>query len=230
MDAAIIVALIALAGAVANIGLTYSLNARSERRRGQERSDARWRRYQASLAFAADDLSSRIGNILGGKFLDAYGRGAYEQEAIQTTLFRFAQYFGWSEIVRRYARDPDPRHVQRAQRIQELQGRVAKIFSTDSYGRGGFMIWREAQHAVGELMVTVDEDIVDTMGAAEFVAKIYRFRPWTSRMEDMIRKEPPSKWHRGERRRLRDVAAALDVLDDELRPSSDSQSQGRGSR
>jgi hypothetical protein len=230
MDAAIIVALIALAGTIANIGSTYYLSALAERRRQQKRSDARWRRYQASLAFVAEELSSRIGNILGGEFLDAYGRGAYQQEAIQTTLFRFAQYFGWSEIVRRYTRDPDPRHVERAQRIQELQGEVAQIFSTDNYSRGGFMIWREAQHAVGELMITRDEDIVDTMGAAQFVAKIDRFRPWMSRMEDMIRKKPPPKWHQGERRRLRDVAAALGVLVDELRPSSDSQSQRRGSR
>jgi hypothetical protein len=230
MDAAIIVALIALAGTVANLGLTHSLNARSERRRQQERSDARWRRYQASLAFVAEDLSSRINNILGGDFLDAYGRGAYAEEAIQTTLFRFAQYFGWSEIVRRYTRDPDPRHVLRAQKIQELQGGVAETFSTDSYGRGGFMIWREAQHAVGELMITRDEDIVDTMGAAEFVARAYRFRPWMSRMEDIISQKPPSAWDHGERERLTDVAAALDVLKDELRPSSDSQSERRESR
>jgi hypothetical protein len=225
MDAAIIVALLALAGTIANVGLTYSLKARSERRRAQDRSDARWRRYQASLAFAAEDLSSRVGNILGGKFLDVYGRGAYEQEAIQTTLFRFAQYFGWSEIVRRYTRDPDPRHAQRALRIQELQERVAQMFSSDDHSHGGFMIWREAQRAVGELMITRDEDIIDTMGAAEFVTAIYRFRPWMSRMEKTIRTEPPSKWDQGERKRLEDVGAALDVLDDELRHPSDPQSQ-----
>jgi hypothetical protein len=43
---------------------------------------------------------------------------------------------------------------------------VAQILSTDKYGAGGFMMWREAQRAVGELMVTHDDDVVDTIGVA----------------------------------------------------------------
>jgi hypothetical protein len=45
-----------------------------------------------------------------------------QAEAIESTLFRFAQYFGWLEVVRRYARNPDPRHVEDTQRIGRAQG------------------------------------------------------------------------------------------------------------
>lgn len=219
MDAGIIVALIALAATVANVGLTYSLKARSERRREQERSDARWARYQASLALAAEELSSRIENILDGAFLDAYSRGPYSDEAVQSTLFRFAQFFGWSEIVRRYTRDPDPRHVQQAQTVLDLQRRVGKTFNTDKYGAGGFMIWREAQRAVGELMITREGDVVDAKGVADFVFELDKFRPWLSRMEAIVATERISDWDAGERRRLQDARAALDVLAADLTPS-----------
>jgi hypothetical protein len=220
MDAAIIVALIALAGTVGNAGLTYSLNARSDRRRELERSDARWTRYQASLALAAEELSSRIENILDRSFLDAYARGAYSEEAIQSTLFRFAQFFGWSEILRRYARDPDPRHLQQVQAVQDLQRRVGKTFNTDRYGPGGFMLWREAQRAVGELMILREGDVVDTKGVADFVSELNKFRPWISRMEAIVATEQVSDWDPGERQRLQDVRAGLEVLAADLRPSS----------
>jgi hypothetical protein len=223
MDAAIIVALIALAATVANVGLTYSLNARSERRRELERSDARWGRYQASLALAAEELSSRIENILDRAFLDAYARGAYSDEAIRSTLFRFAQFFGWSEILRRYARDPDPRHLQQVQTAQDLQRRVGKTFNTDDYGAGGFMLWREAQRAVGELMIIREGDVVDTKGVAGFVSDLDRFRPWISRVEAIVAREV-SDWDPGERERLQDVRAALDVLAADLKPSPRPQS------
>lgn len=102
MDAAIVVALIALVGAFANVGLTYALNSRSERRRALEKEDAAWARQVASLGFAAQELADRLYNILEGYLLDAYGRGddsVRAEEAIQSTLFRICQYFGWSEVV-----------------------------------------------------------------------------------------------------------------------------------
>ena len=95
MDAAIVVAVIALLGALANVGVTYWLNARSERRRAAEKSELMWSQYRASLGVAADDLTARTYNISRQGFLDAYGADVQKDEAILSTLFRFAQYFGW---------------------------------------------------------------------------------------------------------------------------------------
>jgi hypothetical protein len=212
MDAAIIVALIALAGTVGNVSLTYVLTARSQRRQELKQADATWFRYRSSLASAADELDSRIENILTRSFLDAYGLGPNEEEAIRSTLFRIAQYFGWVEILRQYMRNPDPRWAEDAKRVYGLQVSVAKTFNTDDYGAGAFMIWREAQRAIGELMITRDREVVDTMGVAGFVYELETFRPWMSRMEELMRTQEPPRWPAGERERLEDVRAALAKL------------------
>ena len=197
MDAAIIVALIALAGTVGNVGLPHLLDARAQR----QRSDAQWARYKQSLAAAAFDVNARIENVLRGFFVDAYAHGPHETEVVQGTLFRFAQYFGWAEIVRRYARDPDVRHRDEMPRVGQLANEVARVFNTDEYGAGGFMVWREAQRAIGELMVTRDGDAVDTIGVADFVSALDKFQPWMGRMAEMIRTGDPAGWQTASPRR-----------------------------
>jgi hypothetical protein len=212
MDPAIVVALIALAGTVGNV----AFNARSEAQRERKRSDAQWARYKTSLVFSAFELRVRLENILRGGFLDAYGHSEYEAEATETTLFRFAQYFGWTEVVRRYARDPDVRHAGETQRLQALQDRVARSFSGDQHGPGGFMLWREAQRAIGELMIVREDDVIDVAGVAGFSSARDELRPWMARMEETI-KTAPSQWSPRESDRLRDISNALTDLVNEDR-------------
>jgi hypothetical protein len=217
VDAAVVVALIALVGTVGNVGLTAILNSRSEARRESAKSDATWARYRNSLGFAAEDLSNRLGNILGGYVLEAYPGGPQQEELVQSTLFRFAQYFGWSELLRRYMRLTDPRHAAEAENLDAGRRQVAEIFSSDRDGAGGFMIWREAQRAVGELMVTHDDGVVDTKGVAGFVESMESLHPWMFRMEGLLRTDS-SKWPEGERKRLSDAQTALNELAAAARP------------
>jgi hypothetical protein len=217
VDAAVVVALIALVGTVGNVGLTAIMNSRSEARRESAKSDATWARYRNSLGFAAEDLSNRLGNILGGYVLEAYPGGPQQEELVQSTLFRFAQYFGWSELLRRYMRLPAPRHAAEAEQLDTLQRQVAEIFSTDRDSAGGFMLWREAQRAVGELMVTHDDGVVDVSGVAGFVASMETLHPWLFRLEGLLRTDP-SKWPEGERERLGEAQTALNQLAAAARP------------
>jgi hypothetical protein len=223
VDPAVVVALIALVGTVGNIGLTTVLNARSESRREAKRSDAQWARYKRSLAFSADELRDRLDNILNRAFLDVYAHTDYAAEAAETTLFRFAQYFGWTEVVRRYARDADIRHVRETEQIQELQERVARSLSTDRYG--GVGIWREAQRAIGELMITREQDVIDVVGVAGFSAARDKLQPWMARIEP-ISESPPSHWTQGERQRLEHVTEALAALTSNPAMSSAATSSG----
>src|SRR3954453_8058766 len=147
-----------------------------------------------------------------GALLDAYAKGERREEAILSSLFRFAQFFGWSEILRRYMRDPDPRHIEEAQRLSDLQSRVGRAFNTDSYGSGGFMMWREAQRAVGELMILRDGEVIDTIGVAAFMDDLDKFQRWLSRMEHMLPSGRPFDWDGGERARLAELKAGLDAL------------------
>jgi hypothetical protein len=208
MDPAIVVALIALAGTIGNV----AFNARSQAQREKKRSDAQWARYKASLAISAHDLRARLENILHHQFLDASRYGEHRDEATESTMFRFAQYFAWIEVMRRYARDPDVRHAGELRRVQELQERVATSFSSDAYGAGGFMLWREAQRAIGELMVTREDDVIDVDGVAGFSAAHEKLKPWMARMEAAISQSDPSAWGAGELNRLQDVGEALEEL------------------
>src|SRR5215212_4203235 len=68
----------------------------------EERAEEVLKRYREPLAAAAFDLQSRLYNILRKSFFEQFG-GDHERCTIaeNTTLFRLAQYFGWTEILRR---------------------------------------------------------------------------------------------------------------------------------
>jgi len=56
-------------------------------------------RYREPLLTAADDLGSRINNIRHHGFLFYLGVSGRERTALLGTLFRFAQFLGWVEIL-----------------------------------------------------------------------------------------------------------------------------------
>lgn len=123
--------------------------------------------YREPLAAAAYDLQSRIYNILRLDFFGKWGANERSEDAITSTLFRLAQYFGWTEILRRkiqflsFPEDNDTRDVAR------LQADIARCFLTDSYGLS-LMIWSDEQRAIGELMIVEDHGDVLCMGYATF--------------------------------------------------------------
>lgn len=214
MTAAVIVALIALVGTVANVGMTYMLTVRSERQRAIHRADAQWLRVLSSLEQAAEDLRSRIGNIVRGGFLDAYGADIIRtDEAVRSTGFRFAQYFAWSEVFRRALRDIDPRHEAEARELERLQAKICRTFASDhDYGPGYFMVWREAQRAIGELMISKESDVVDTVGVAGFVDQLDRMKPWMNGIMEAMTCAGPSEWPAGDRQRLSEIGTQLSEL------------------
>ena len=78
--------------------------------------------YREPLAAAAYDLQSRIYNIVRMDFFGEWGdANEHSEDAITSTLFRLAQYFGWTEILRRkiqflsFPEDEDTRKVARLQ-------------------------------------------------------------------------------------------------------------------
>jgi hypothetical protein len=119
------------------------------------------------LAAAAFDLQSRLYNILQLGFFAKYGSGPRSEDAIRTTLFRLAQYFGWSEILRRdiqflsFPEDNDTR------RVAALQSQISRCFLSDGYGPA-LMIWADEQRALGERMIVEAHGKVLCMGYALF--------------------------------------------------------------
>jgi hypothetical protein len=179
MDPTIIAAFVTGAlGAVASMyGAIHTGRVQMWLAERQRRSEAKLvlDRYRGPLRSAAWELGHRIDNIR------TRGLAKYLEEenprritAIRTTAFRFAQYFGWTEILRvetqllRFDSDADTRA------IADLLGSITWIFASDSAGLGVgtsestdqadvlpatatnsggvLMLWLEEQREIGELM------------------------------------------------------------------------------
>ena len=141
-------------------------------------------RYREPLAAAAFDLQSRLYNILRLGFLGKFGRtDTHGDAALRTTLFRLAQYFGWTEILRRDIQFLSFPEADDTRRVANLQSEVARTFTSDGYGHA-MMIWGDEQRALGELMIVEEHDKVLSMGYAAFSASCDDvFASWLARLQ-----------------------------------------------
>jgi hypothetical protein len=204
MDTGVWVALIASATSliVAGISLRFQRKGAKEEREEERRSAAKvvLDKYRGPLMAAASDLGFRIDHIRHDKFLvyAAPGSGR-EQQAKLTTLFRFAQYFGWREILRtevqllQFERETDTNLVA------ALIGDIDWAFGSDIVydGRRG-MLWAEEQRGIGELMAAQSDGNSSThCGYARFVREYdKRFAPWMDRIADFALGEEATGSHR----------------------------------
>jgi hypothetical protein len=140
-------------------------------------------RYRAPLAAAAFDLQSRLYNILRLGFLGKFGGKHVRGEiALQTTLFRIAQYFGWTEILRRDIQFLSFPEAENTRKVAKLQSDISKAFLSDGYG-ASMMIWADEQRALGELMIVDAHEKLLAMGFATFSQRCGDvFKPWLDRL------------------------------------------------
>ena len=160
-------------------------------------------RYREPLAAAAFDLQSRLYNILRMNFFDKYGEGhPRAEDALSTTLFRLAQYFGWTEILRRDIQFLSFPEDDATRRVAQLQSKTSKRFLTDSPGPA-LMIWADEQRAIGELMIVEEHGKVLCMGYANFTKQCDgAFAAWRDRLRIEVHEEAAQA-------RLRDVQHLL---------------------
>ncbi len=121
--------------------------------------------YREPLAAAAFDLQSRLYNILRLDFFDRWEERADDAE--RTTLFRIAQYFGWTEILRRDIQFLAFPEDDATRSVAEIQFRIAGCFLTHERGTA-MMIWSDEQRAIGERMIVEEYGKVLCMGYAKF--------------------------------------------------------------
>jgi hypothetical protein len=147
-----------------------------------EQAEAVLKRYREPLAAAAFDLQSRLYNILRLKFYEKFGNGDRGDEPLTSTLFRLAQYFGWTEILRRDIQFLSFPEDEDTQKVADLQSRIAHCFLTDEHG-SALMIWNDEQRALGELMIAEEHGKVLCMGYAKFREDHDGvFAPWLERL------------------------------------------------
>ncbi len=189
MDTAHTIALIALVGSVLSTIATVfggpALQARREARKVLET-------YRDPLLAAAYELQARLHNILRNNFVEDYivGKKAGKQEAaLKSTLYVFAQFFGWREIIRRevqflrFARDEQTREVGRLLRD------IGETFLSDEFG-SQVMIWRVEQRGLGERMITLSNGAPTRMGYAAFLEQQTKMKEWLEPLEhDLVQLE-----------------------------------------
>lgn len=182
MDAAIVIALIALAGSLVSAAVTVvgapALQARREAKAVLER-------YREPLLAAAYELQARLHNILRNRFVEEYvlgDKGGKREAALESTLYVFAQFFAWREIIRRevqflrFSRDEETREVARLLRD------IGETFLTDDFGHQ-FMIWRVEQRGLGERMIVVSDGRPTCIGYASFIEGRATMKEWLEPLE-----------------------------------------------
>jgi hypothetical protein len=179
----------AVVAGVVSLVVTFGKIAWDGRQQKQDRQLAareKLDRYREPLLTAADGLGSRVNNIRHDGFLSYLDVPERQRTALLGTLFRFAQLFGWTEILYgsfdrlRFERDTSTKAVADALRD------IGRLLAVDRVDRTNpveatttrLMIWREEQRAIGELM-RVDTDPPRCLSFDSFARQYNdRFAPW----------------------------------------------------
>jgi hypothetical protein len=168
----VITALISAAGAL--VSVIFS------RRSALEAADQLVMKFREPLLDAGFNLETRIYNILEldffRRFLTAENSDQEREYALCHTLYVFAQYFCWVEILRRDSQFIDPRNDQRnrqcSQALENVRGTFTDSITIDD---PTFRIFRGEQRAIGEVMFVPVNDPPpgvprwDCLGYAAFV-------------------------------------------------------------
>ncbi|MFZ5505209.1 MAG: hypothetical protein ACOY7P_06945 [Pseudomonadota bacterium] len=147
------------------------LRVTEQRRFDAERATAR---YREPLARAAYDLQSRLYNILQQNLLAVHLERGDERErayVIDNTAFLIAQYFAWTEIVRRDIQYIDLGQDEATRRLAKIQDDLTGTFQTDRHSRL-FRVFAGEQRAIGERMIVEDARGPSCVGYATFLDRL----------------------------------------------------------
>jgi hypothetical protein len=185
---AITVAVIALVGSVFTTALTIWSQKRSADVAAKRDAEAVLARYREPLIAAAYELQGRLYNILRLGFLGKYYLGGDEAQrtyAVENTLYVLAQYFGWSEILRREIQFLSFSDSKQTRDVADRQRDVLECFQSDDAALGRpFLVWRGEQRAIGECMIEREDGRVSCQGYASFLEhREGAARKWLERLE-----------------------------------------------
>jgi hypothetical protein len=114
------------------------------------------RTYQDSLLQAAQDLQSKLFNVLRLHLLrNFYFDGSFSEKeySVENTLYVVSGYLCWVEVIRREVQFLSAVQEQQSQRMMQSLGNVAEVFLTSNLP-ATFRIFRGEQRALGEIMMT----------------------------------------------------------------------------
>jgi hypothetical protein len=219
VETAVVVAIISAVASViaaifsAVLARRHQRQAREEERRSQAKVVLD--RFRGPLLDAANSLGGRIDNIRRLSFFN-YLQSDRKQAAKLTTLFRFANYFGWREVVRTEVQLLRFDNAEDTRLVAAFLGDITGILATDLIDGARAMLWNDEQRGIGELMMGEPDGAQSlVLGHAAFQSKYDEvFAPWMERFsEDLLTPQAVS----GDRLRLLNWAlfGLVRVLDEE---------------
>jgi hypothetical protein len=188
MDKTYWLALIGLGSALLGSVVALWGQFRSTALAARREAEAVLARYREPLVAAAFELQGRLYNIVKFGFLDKYllkGDDAQRTYAVENTLYVVAQYFGWSEILRREIQFLSFSDSKQTRDVADRQRDVLELFQSDDSDLGRpFLVWRGEQRAIGECMIEREDGRVSCQGYASFVEhREGAVRKWLNRLE-----------------------------------------------
>jgi hypothetical protein len=180
---ALISAVVALASALISVYAQFGL----ARYQTKKQAEATLAKYREPLIYAAHELQSRFYNIHQQRFLQKYylSNDDLEKEyALESTLYVIAQYFSWTEILRRDVQFLNLGEVEATRNLAQQQERIGILFHSDAPHLGSLLrLFRAEQRAIGECMITSQGDTASCRGYASFVEdKSENLRRWFVRL------------------------------------------------
>jgi hypothetical protein len=182
MNTALVIALIALAGSVlSSVFTVFGAPALQARRDARKALDS----YREPLLAASYELQARLYNIVRLGFVEKYitdDTAGKRDPAVQSTLYVFAQFFGWQEIIRREVQYLRFSRDDKTREIGQLLRNIGEVFLLNTYGPQ-FMIWRVEQRGLGECMIVCEDGKLSCLGYASFIDKCATMKEWLGPLE-----------------------------------------------
>jgi len=194
---AVISAIISIYGQMRVTQLSDRLTKQREVASREAQTSALMSKYRDPLLRSAIDLQSRLFNIRQNSILQNFDQRCLSEQnyLIDNTLYVFAEYFGWVEILRREIQFLDLGDLELNRHLSELSVNITKAFGTSQLNNKGkfdptFQLFNGEQRAIGEIMMTprsIDQTLgYQCIGYAAFVQKMSdsEFARWFAALKD----------------------------------------------
>ena len=194
---AIISAIISIYGQIRVTRLSDQLTKQREAESREAQTAALMSKYRDPLLRSVIDLQSRLFNIQQNRVLQNFDHQCLSEQdyLINNTLYVFAEYFGWVEILRQEIQFLDLGDLELNRRLGELLVNITKAFGTNRVnGKGNFdpifQLFNGEQRAIGEIMMkprSTDQMLgYECIGYAAFVRKMSDpdFARWFTKLKE----------------------------------------------
>jgi hypothetical protein len=202
--AAVIAAIVAIISAIVSIYGQIRVTQLSDRLAKQREAESReaqtaalMSKYRDPLLRSTNDLQSRLFNIRKNRILHNFDQRCLSEQdyLMSNTLYVFAEFFGWVEILRREIQFLDLGDLELNRHLNELFVNITKAFGTSQFnGKGNidptFQLFNGEQRAIGEIMMkprATDQLLgYECMGYAAFVQKMSDpdFSRWFTKLKE----------------------------------------------